>query len=415
MKAYAVGFLVLVGLLFHAGEAEALQWKAPKLWGVAYGAFRDGQSPIGEYPSKAEIKQDMRILRDFTFNIRTYSVNETQQLIPRLAKQKHMKCYAGAHIGGDQAANAVEIERLLRVARYCRRGGIVIGNEVLFHGNLPRGDLVEWIRYAKTDEMVRRKGIPVGYADVYETFLADPGLVAELDFLLVHVHPYWEGLPVEAAAQYAYDAWLLVKSAYPGKEVILGETGWPTAGDTVGDAVPSEENQRIFLEDFVTLALAGNVPYFFFAAFDEWWKRDASGVEAEAHWGLWYSEREMKRRIADFFTSPPPLIEISRAPRCVAGLDVMPSIGGRVYGIPRSERRSYGVVLYARTNQWYVQPFVDRPLTRIRRSLIWANRTHPGEVYSALLVREGYLPSPTLQQLPEPDGDVLAVAVKDCR
>jgi hypothetical protein len=90
------------------------------------------------------------------------------------------------------------------------------------------------------------------------------------------------------------------------------------------------------------------------------------------------------------------------------------------------------VVIYAGTNQWYVQPLLTAPLTRIRGTLKWSNKTHLGEAYAALLVREAYLPPDTLpfpewpsylvpapagpsRLLPPLGGDVIATAVRDCR
>jgi hypothetical protein len=72
-------------------------------------------------------------------------------------------------------------------------------------------------------------------------------------------------------------------------------------------------------------------------------------------------------------------------------------------------------VIYAKTNQWYVQPFTDQPLAVIRRNLNWSIRTHLETLYAALFVHEGYLPPAALPELPGADGDVLATSVKDCR
>jgi hypothetical protein len=281
-------------------------------------------------------------------------------------------------------------------------------------------ELIELIRQVKSDQRVSRRGIPVGYAGVYTTFLGHPQLVAELDFLLIHVHPYHEGLPVEEAAAYVLERWVDVKSKYPSKEVIIGETGWPTEGDTKDAAVPSEENQRAFLEDFVNVALRENVPYFWFEGFDEKWKRDLSGVEAAAHRGLFYSDRTTKPPIRDFFASPPPLADILRPAPCGAGPDQLRRIKGQVYGINRTEVSSYRVIIYAGTDKWYVQPFTDQPLTRIRRNLKWSSRSHLGQLYAAFLVPEGYVPPNTLPIWPpSPDpplnDDVLAISVKEWR
>jgi exo-beta-1,3-glucanase (GH17 family) len=407
--------------LVPASAAAPAQTEPPKLWGLCYGAFRDGQSPGGAHPSRAEIREDLKILRGFTRRIRTYSVSEAEQQIPLLAGRTGIAAYAGAHIDLDAAANAEETERLIRACKAARCAGLVVGNEVLLHEKLLVDQLIEVIRRVKNDPRVVREGMRVGYADTDVVLLAHPELVAELDLLLVNIHPYWAGIPVEEAAEYAVERWRALKSAYPDREVIIGETGWPTAGDPFGDAIPSEANQDLFLESFVPLALERGVPYFFFEAFDEGWKSDASGVEVESHWGLWNSDRTMKG--VRFFEEPPPLIGISRVPGCWAGGSQMERIAGRVHGISRAEAASHDVVLYARTNAWYVQPYEVKPLTSIRSNLSWSSRIFLGHAYAAVLVREGCAPSPQLGLLadpnefpgiPDPGCDGVALAVREC-
>lgn len=415
MKACVISLLLAGCLLFVAGEASARS-DNPTLRGVAYGAFRDGQSPVGDYPSKREIREDLKLLGGFTRRIRTYSVNETQELIPKLARRAKLECFVGAHVGTDPDANAREIEAVIRIGRRAGPAAIVVGNEVFYHGGVSVSQLTDLVRRVRSDEKIGRKGIPIGYSAAHDTVLDPPDgfdeLMAELDFLMVNLHPYWAGVPVEDAAEWTWAAWLeIAQVRYPGLKVIIGETGWPTAGRR---AEANPENQRRFLEDFVRLAKERNVPYFWFEAFDERWKQDASGVVEEAHWGLFSSDRNMKPRIADFFASPPILIDILRPAPCGTGKNHVRKISGRIYGIDPSERGDYRVVIYAGTNQWQLQP-----LTRIRGRLKWSNKTHPGDVYAALLVREGYTPAETLPfrdgLLPALDANVLATVVVDCR
>ena len=420
-RAWKFVLLIAAVWLVPAIAAAPARIDPPKLWGLCYGAFRIGQAPGGVYPSEAEIRQDMKILKDFTRRIRTYSVSETEQQIPLLAGRAGIAVYAGAHIDRDAAGNADQTEGLIRACKAARCAGLVVGNEVLLHEKLLVDQLIEVIRSVKNDPRVIREGMRVGYADTDAILLAHPQLVTELDFLLVHIHPYWAGIPIGEAAEYAVESWRAVGSAYPDREVIIGETGWPTAGDPFGDAVPSQENQELFLESFVPLALERGIPYFFFEAFDEDWKTDASGVEVESHWGLWSSDRTMKG--VRFFEEPPPLIEISRVPGCWAEGSETERIAGQVHGIGRTEAESHDVVIYSRTNAWYVQPYQVKPLTSIRPSLSWSSRIFLGDVYAAVMVREGCAPSPQLGLLadqnefpgiPDQGCDAVALAVREC-
>jgi len=83
------------------------------------------------------------------------------------------------------------------------------------------------------------------------------------------------------------------------------------------------------------------------------------------------------------------------------------SIGGRVEGLTKPE--AYKIVLYARTDRWYVQPYTAQPKTDIDETGRWRNSSHLGSEYAALLVRPTYSPPSTPEQLPPTGGDVLAV------
>jgi hypothetical protein len=61
---------------------------------------------------------------------------------------------------------------------------------------------------------------------------------------------------------------------FPGKKLMIGETGWPSAGPPHGAAVPSAENQARYFTDFLawTKRQPDQVQYYYFDAFDEAWK-----------------------------------------------------------------------------------------------------------------------------------------------
>ena len=101
-----------------------------------------------------------------------------------------------------------------------------------------------------------------------------------------------------------------------------------------------------------------------------------------------------------------PSIEVTRIPDAeVGGGPALQTITGRVTGAGAEDR----VVLFARSGEWYVQPFIDQPYTKIQDDFTWSNSTHLGTEYAALLVRPGYVPPPVTSELPKVDENVLAV------
>lgn len=107
-----------------------------------------------------------------------------------------------------------------------------------------------------------------------------------------------------------------------------------------------------------------------------------------------------------------PSIEITQIPPADKGgviqLDV---IRGRVTGA-RSEQQ---IVLYARSEAWYVQPYADQPFTKIAADSTWSSETHLGTEYAALLVDPGYVPPPLTSTLPTPGRGVVAIAIVEGR
>ncbi|MEK6409800.1 MAG: glycoside hydrolase family 16 protein [Acidobacteriota bacterium] len=104
--------------------------------------------------------------------------------------------------------------------------------------------------------------------------------------------------------------------------------------------------------------------------------------------------------------NPNPSIAITRVPSKGAGPDRMEPIAGTVDGVNAKDCR---VVVFARTNTWYVQPYAASPYTTISNDRKWETDTHLGDEYAALLVKSSYNPPATTDTLPEVAGDVLAI------
>lgn len=104
-----------------------------------------------------------------------------------------------------------------------------------------------------------------------------------------------------------------------------------------------------------------------------------------------------------------PSIEFTVIPIAEAGGTVrLEMIEGRAF----NARADQQIVLYARSGNWYVQPFTEQPLTKIEADSSWRNSTHLGTEYAAILVEPNYQPPPEISVLPDKDGaEVFAVAV----
>jgi hypothetical protein len=102
-----------------------------------------------------------------------------------------------------------------------------------------------------------------------------------------------------------------------------------------------------------------------------------------------------------------PSVEFSTIPEAaVGGSDRLAPIAGRVRGAQRGQ----SIVLFAKTNVWWVQPLAAEPFTKIEDDSTWKSNIHLGTEYAALLVDPGYAPPATTESLPQPGGRVRAVA-----
>jgi signal transduction histidine kinase len=103
-----------------------------------------------------------------------------------------------------------------------------------------------------------------------------------------------------------------------------------------------------------------------------------------------------------------PAIEFSVIPAAETGGTMrLAPVAGTVSGARADQR----IVLYARSGNWYVQPFTDQPFTAIEADSTWRNTTHLGTEYAALLVDSDFTPPNETTALPAAGGPVAAVAV----
>lgn len=320
------------------GTIELIPYRYPQIMkGIGYSPYRDCQYPGGEFqPSDDEIAQDLVRLFHTCTAIRTYGVTGVNGRIPAIAKKIGLQVFAGAWIDGDgdetnnedEEKDEQEIQELIRLANTIDLDGVIVGNEYYLRHKSPdgtasgtytaiiRGDTPKEIDYllhriTQVKEGIHNRNIPVTTAELagfmfdwkehYEPEINPvyKRILDEIDFLLVHIYPFWDGLPIDGAASTTIKKYkaiqALIEKKYPGqnKRLIIGETGWPSCGEPRGAAVPSLENQRRYLLEFLSMAERENVEYMYFNAFDELWKIEEPGGVGQ-NWGYSYTDRASK-------------------------------------------------------------------------------------------------------------------------
>lgn len=260
---------------------------------LSFGAYRDWESPLTErFPSEAEADQDMALLARVTRAVRTYSAIEGDFDTAAVARRHGVKLWQGIWLGGDRAQNEREMVRAIALAHQYPDviERVVVGNEVLLRRDLPVGELI-----ADIDRVRRSVTQKVAYADVWEFWRQFPEVAPHVDVMLIHLLPYWEDVPtgIDRAVAHVGDVFRQMRCEFPGRQIAIGETGWPSRGRPRRDAVPGRVNEARFLREFIRLSQAEHFDYNFIEAFDQRWKYASEGIVG-ANWGIFRSDRTQK-------------------------------------------------------------------------------------------------------------------------
>ena len=306
-------------LIISLGAIAAVWWwlaipinlaRAPidpnaKLQCISYAPFRNNQTSESPTPvPRDQIAEDLAQLAKITDCIRTYATDLGLDQIPELASKVGLKVIQGIWLDRDRRKSATQISTGIRLARQYPETitALVVGNEVLLHRKMTPSDLAALIRSVKAQVPV-----PVTYSDVWEYWLRYRELGDAVDFVTLHILPYWENVPVAAksAAAHVDAVRKQVASAFPGKEILIGETGWPSEGRMRESALPSRTNQARVISEVLDLARRENFRVNLFEAYDELWKHEFEGTVGGS-WGLFDStQRTLKY---------PPGIPVSNYP-----------------------------------------------------------------------------------------------------
>jgi exo-beta-1,3-glucanase (GH17 family) len=269
-----------------------------KLYCVSYAPFRDGQDPLveGTQVSAAQIDEDLALISKYANCVRTYSVDDVHDAVLVSARRYGLKVLYGIWVSSSPQKTQRQIAAAVGYARQYADviQAVVVGNEVLLRGEMSAADLIGYIREVKS-----QVSMPVTYADVWEFWLRNPDVQNAVDFVTIHILPYWEDFPIPAAQAAAHVEAIrkMVATALPNKEIVIGEFGWPSEGRMREGARPSPVNQALAINETVALAQRENFRLNVIEAFDQPWKRQLEGA-AGGYWGIF--DREARAPIFSF-------------------------------------------------------------------------------------------------------------------
>lgn len=295
-----VALIALFALWYNLGKAVTLPDVATpthKLQCASYTPFDKDQSPFDQpiqlRPERMDA--DLALLAKRFTCLRTYSVSGLEAL-PDLARKHGLKLMVGAWVSRSKADTAIEIANLIKTANAHPDviQAVIVGNEALLRKEVTAQQLVGLIGQVKAQ--IKQ---PVTYADVWEFWLKHPEVAPVVDFITIHLLPYWEDDPagIDEALHKVASVHQTFAKAYAPKGILIGETGWPSEGRQRETAVPSRVNQAKFMRGFVAMAEEHGWRYNLIEAFDQPWKRMSEGAVG-GYWGLFDADRQEKSILA---------------------------------------------------------------------------------------------------------------------
>ena len=301
-------FVAVVGVLvacIHAGVWAVSRdvVSAPNFSGqlrsVSYTPFDGSAHPDSGRRSTAEqIRADLKAITPYTRMVRTYSSTGGAELVPEIAREFGLRVSVGAWIDKNTNRNEREMRSVIDLAKRHRNiESVVVGNETIYRGEQTIDELIRKIHRIK-----RETSVPVTTGEIWSAWIEHPELASAVDFIAAHVLPYWEGISETAAVDQAIRIYDQLRTAYPGKRIVIAEFGWPSAGYNRRDANPDPLMQAAVLRNFVVRAEALGIDYNIIEAYDQPWKTFEGGVGP--YWGMFDTSRQPKFSWTGPITNP---------------------------------------------------------------------------------------------------------------
>jgi exo-beta-1,3-glucanase (GH17 family)/cellulose synthase/poly-beta-1,6-N-acetylglucosamine synthase-like glycosyltransferase len=306
---------VSVALWRFAGSASTDPPAPTLVGGLSFSPLDRGQRPERSLPSIEDLDADLALVAAHTKRIRTYAIDGTLADIPALAEPHGLEVTLGVALdprdwASAAATNAARLRRLVEIAaRHENVTRVIVGNESILAGDWTVAELATVL-----DSLREELAIPVGTAEPWNVWAANPSLAEHVDFIAVHLLPYWEGIDARVAVEHVAGRMRDLQAQFPEMPLVIDEVGWPSFGRARDAATASERNAVSFARRFIRLAETQGYDYFYLEAFDQPWKRAEEG-EVGAYWGIYDVDRQLKLDLWGATRSPTldPVVLVSIA------------------------------------------------------------------------------------------------------
>lgn len=262
-----------------------------KIPGFAFSPYQEGESPFqNSFPSRESVAQDIQLLSQSTHAIRTYTVDGVFGEIPALARTHKINVALGAWLDTNLKTNQVELDALVTIVKNNPYNivRVIAGNESVLRKELTPEQVASYL-----DDLRSKINVPLSTAEPWHVWIDHPELAEHVDYIAVHMLPYWEGIEMDMATDYIVEKMNLLKATFPNKPIVIAEVGWPSSGRSIKEASASKSNEAKFLRRFIERANQENYIFYLMEAFDQPWKDQLEG-SVGGYWGVYDVNRQAK-------------------------------------------------------------------------------------------------------------------------
>ncbi|KAM0360273.1 hypothetical protein HYE67_006371 [Fusarium culmorum] len=256
-----------------------------KLPGISYAPYRgDHQCKSGD-----EIKQDISDLAGSYSLLRIYGTecDQVSKIYP-CAKANGMKLFLGIW-----DINDVQSEAKLIIDAIGDDWDIVdtisVGNELVNNGAATPAQVLAAVDEARAILKTAGYNGPVLTVDTFVAVQEHPELCEKSEYCAINAHAFFDPHnSADGAGKWLSDTVQVVKSKLSSdKRVVVCETGWPTKGDSNGNAVPGLTQQGSALRAIREAFSDHPDDLILFSAFNDHWKKpEPATFHAEQFWGI---------------------------------------------------------------------------------------------------------------------------------
>ncbi|KAL4814157.1 glycoside hydrolase superfamily [Aspergillus spinulosporus] len=243
----------------------------------------------GSCMAKNDVLEQVGLIKEKGFShVRVYGTDcHTLEYVGEACSTHGLKMIVGVFIDGNgiEAARP-QLKEIASWAKWELVTLIAVGNEAINSNICSASELASFISDATSTFQAAGYTGQITTAEPIDTWLNNGDtLCPVVDILGANLHPFFNPeFSASEAGTLVSNQISDLKEVCPGKDVINLETGWPSAGDSNGKAIPSKAEQKIAIKSLIEKV--GDVSVFFSYADDTWKAKNAyNPFNVETHWG----------------------------------------------------------------------------------------------------------------------------------